>query len=388
MIAQSTPMTPIDIRAPTPLLGGLSPETFMRRHWHKKPLLVRQALATERPFVSRSELFALAASDAVESRLIVRQGRDWSLRHGPLPRRSLPPIARPQWSLLVQGLDLHLDRARQMLERFRFVPDARLDDVMVSYATDGGGVGPHFDSYDVFLLQIHGRRRWRIGRLPNPELQSGVPLKILTNFEPEQEWLLEPGDMLYLPPRWAHDGVAEGECMTCSIGFRSAGERELARELLQRALDADESEGDDRIYRDPGQPATPEPARIPAALQAFGLDALRRWLDRQGAFEVSLGEVLSEPKPGVWFESGRPLPAGCSIRLDRRTRMLHDRRHVFINGESFRAGGRDATLMRRLADRRELAVPDLAALSADARELVDQWARAGWLHAVEEGESR
>lgn len=388
MIAQSTPMTPIDIRVPTPLLGGLSPETFMRRHWHKKPLLVRQALAMERPFVSRSELFALAASDAVESRLIVRQGRDWSLRHGPLPRRSLPPIARPQWSLLVQGLDLHLDRARQMLERFRFVPDARLDDVMVSYATDGGGVGPHFDSYDVFLLQIHGRRRWRIGRLPNPELQQGVPLKILTNFEPEQEWLLEPGDMLYLPPRWAHDGVAEGECMTCSIGFRSAGERELARELLQRALDADESEGDDRIYRDPGQAATTEPARIPAALQAFGLDALRRWLGRQGAFEVSLGEVLSEPKPGVWFDSGLPLPAGCAIRLDRRTRMLHDRRHVFINGESFRAGGRDATLMRRLADRRELAAPDLATLSTDARELVDQWARAGWLHAVDEGESR
>lgn len=388
MIAQSTPMTPIDITAPTPLLGGLSPEAFMRRHWHKKPLLVRQALPMDRPFVARGELFALAASEDVESRLIVRRGRDWTLRHGPLRRRALPPLSQAGWSLLVQGLDLHLDSARQMLERFRFVPDARLDDVMVSYATDGGGVGPHFDSYDVFLLQIHGVRRWRIGRLPHPELQPDVPLKILTNFEPEQEWRLEPGDMLYLPPRWAHDGIAEGECMTCSIGFRSAGQQELARELLQRALDADEPAGDDRIYRDPTQPAIREPGRIPEALQAFALDGLRRWLEDQGGFELALGEVLSEPKPGVWFAAGAPLPTGCGVRLDRRTRMLHDRRHVYINGEPFRAGGRDATLMRRLADRRELVARERAALSADAQELLDQWARAGWLHAETEGEGR
>lgn len=360
----------------------------MRRHWHKKPLLVRQAVPMDKPFVSRPDLFALAASDAVESRLIVRRGRDWSLRHGPLPRRALPALSQAGWSLLVQGLDLHLDSARQMLERFRFVPDARLDDVMVSYATDGGGVGPHFDSYDVFLLQIHGVRRWRIGRLPNPELQPGVPLKILTNFEPEQEWRLEPGDMLYLPPRWAHDGIAEGECMTCSIGFRSAGRQELARELLQRALEADEADAEDLIYRDPRQPATAEPGRIPPELQAFALDGLSRWLQGQGGFEMALGEVLSEPKPGVWFDAGSSLAEGCGVRLDRRTRMLHDRSHVYINGESFRAGGRDATLMRRLADRRELSARETAALSADARALVQQWSLAGWLHAQAEGGRR
>jgi 50S ribosomal protein L16 3-hydroxylase len=379
-------MIPIDIDAPTPLLGGLSPEGFMRRHWHKKPLLVRQALPMVRPFVSRAELFALAASEDVESRLIVREGRDWTLRHGPLARRALPPLSRSRWSLLVQGLDLHLDSARAMLERFRFVPDARLDDVMVSYATDGGGVGPHFDSYDVFLLQIHGVRRWRIGRLPNPELHSGVPLKILTNFEPEQEWRLEPGDMLYLPPRWAHDGIAEGECMTCSIGFRSAGADELARELLQRALDADEGGDEDRIYRDPRQRATDRPGHIPEALQDFGRAALHGWLRRQGGFEVALGEVLSEPKPGVWFDAGAGLPPRCFVRLDRRTRMLYDARHVYINGESFRAGGRDATLMRRLADRRALAPREVAALSADARSLLGQWAQAGWLRSDENGD--
>lgn len=192
--------------------------------------------------------------------------------------------------------------------------------------------------------------------------------------------------MLYLPPGWAHDGIAEGECMTCSIGFRSAGERELARELLQRALDADDGEDDDRIYRDPRQPATTEPGRIPEALRAFGLDALRRWLQGQGGFEVALGEVISEPKPGVWFAAGRALPARGAVRLDRRSRMLHDDRHVFINGESFRAGGRDATLMRRLADRRELTAHEVARLSADARALLGQWAQAGWLHDDAEGE--
>ncbi len=381
-------MSPIDITAPTSLLGGLSPERFMRRHWHKKPLLVRQALPMVKPFVSRSELFALAGGDDVESRLIVRQGRDWSLRHGPFARRGLPPLAQRQWSLLVQGMDLHLDRAREMLERFRFVPDARLDDVMVSYATDGGGVGPHFDSYDVFLLQIHGARRWRIGRLARPELQPDVPLKILTNFEPEQEWTLEPGDMLYLPPRWAHDGIAEGECMTCSIGFRSAGADELARELLQRALDTDEGCDDARIYRDPMQPATATPGAIPAELLAFARSSLQRWLVAQGGFEVALGEVISEPKPGVWFEAGAPLSLPCAVRLDRRTRLMYDDRHIYVNGESFRAGGRDATLMRRLADRRVLTERDVAALSREARELLAQWAEAGWLHAVREEEAR
>ncbi len=384
-------MTPIQIDLPTPLLAGLTPQQFMRRHWQKKPLLVRQALPMAQPFVSRAELFALAASEDVESRLIVRDGRDWSLRHGPLPRRALPPLARPQWSLLVQGLDLHLDSARAMLERFRFVPDARLDDVMVSFATDGGGVGPHFDSYDVFLLQIHGARRWRIGRLPDPQLQPDVPLKILTNFVAEEEWLLEPGDMLYLPPRWAHDGIAEGECMTCSIGFRSSGAGEVARELLQRALDADdgtEFDGGGPLYRDPKQPATPQPGRIPLELQAFGRDALRAWMAQQGGFEVALGEVLSEPKPGVWFPAGAALPRAGGIRLDRRTRMLYDSRHIYINGEAFRAGGRDATLIRRLADRRRLLASERAAFGVDAGQLIDQWARAGWLHAMDEDEAR
>lgn len=374
-------MNPIDIDQGTALLGGLAPRDFMRRHWQKKPLLVRAALPAARPFVERARLFELAARDDVESRLVVHDRSGWTLRHGPFARRALPPLQQPRWSLLVQGLDLHLDAAHDLLQRFRFVPDARLDDVMVSYASDGGGVGPHFDSYDVFLLQIQGRRRWRIGRLGRPQLQPDAPLKILANFEPEEEWLLEAGDMLYLPPRWAHDGIAEGECMTCSIGFRAPARVELARALLQRLAEEEGAVPGASIYRDPTQPATAEPARIPAALRDFAADAVQQALAAPGWLDAALGEVLSEPKPAVWFDAGAAVPAHAGARLDRRTRMLHDARRIYINGESYRAGGRDATLMRRLADTRRLAASDVARLSADARALLDEWAEAGWLHA-------
>ena len=160
------------------------------------------------------------------------------MRHGPLPRRSLPPLRQAGWTLLVQGVDLFVDAAHQMLRPFRFVPDARLDDLMISYASDGGGVGPHVDAYDVFLLQLQGRRRWRIGRVRDASLVEGAPLKLLRRFEPSQEWLLEPGDMLYLPPAWGHDGVAVGECMTASIGFRAPRAGELAQALLLGVADA------------------------------------------------------------------------------------------------------------------------------------------------------
>jgi 50S ribosomal protein L16 3-hydroxylase len=375
----------MDIDAPTPLLGGLSPQAFMKRHWQKKPLLVRQAWPYVVPPVSRSGLFALAARDDVESRLVLQRDREWILRHGPLPRRALPPLAQPRWTLLVQGLDLHVPAAHEMLARFRFVPEARLDDLMVSYATDGGGVGPHLDAYDVFLLQVQGRRRWRIGPVRQPLWAKGVPLKLLQNFEPAQEWVLEPGDMLYLPPLWGHDGIAEGECITCSIGFRTPARDTLAQELLQHLADGLEADAQQGLYRDPGQPATAEPGRVPEALQLFAREAVERALRDHVALTRALGEVLTEPKPIVWFEPGAAWEGG-GVQLDRRSRMMYDTQHVFLNGESFRAGGRDAQLMRRLADRRMLSAAEVARLSEGARELVGEWVRAGWLRpAHEEG---
>ena len=377
----------MDITTPLAMLGGQSPQQFMRRHWHKKPLLVRQAFPGLQPPVPRTELFKLASLPEVESRLVVRSADGWRLRHGPFSRRVLPPLSRPAWTLLVQGLDLHAAAAHELLSRFRFVPDARLDDLMVSYASEGGGVGPHLDAYDVFLIQVQGRRHWRIGRVRDDRLVDGVPLKILQHFQPEQEWVLEPGDMLYLPPRWGHDGVAvEGDCMTCSVGFRSSSVAELAGELLARAADvADLEEGPSRSrasrrYRDPGQAATQTPGQVPEALQRFAQEAVHAVLTQPGRLQAVLGEWLTEPKPQVWFQPGGTLEAGHGVRLDPRTRMMYDDRHVFLNGESFRASGPDARWMRQLADQRALGPKQLAALSAQAREVLDDAVQAGWMH--------
>lgn len=353
----------------------------MKRYWQKKPLLIRQAVPGATPPISRAALFELAGQDAVESRLIAQTPQGWSMRHGPLARRALPPLAQSKWTLLVQGLDLHVPAAHHLLQQFRFVPDARLDDLMISYATDGGGVGPHYDSYDVFLLQVHGQRRWRIGRLKDDTLVPGMPLKILQNFECEQEWVLEPGDMLYLPPRWAHDGIAQGECMTCSIGFRVPEAHGLASELLIRVAEGLES--DKRVlYRDPDQEATRQPARMPASLQAFAADAVAKVLKDPQQLLAALGEVMTEPKPKVWFEQGDVLPEGCGVQLDAATRMMYDDKRVYVNGESWRAAGADAKVLRRLADERTLSATDLATASDAVRELLDQFAEDGWLHPV------
>lgn len=378
----------MDVNAATPLLGGLSPAAFMRRHWQRKPLLVRQAWPDVVPPLARAALFELAGRDGVESRLVQCKGprpQDWQVRHGPLPRRALPPLSRPGWTLLVQGMDLHVPAAHEMLSRFRFVPDARLDDLMVSWASADGGVGPHVDAYDVFLIQVQGRRRWRVSPPParggEPACVEGAPLKRLRDFQPTLDWVLEPGDMLYLPPYWGHDGSAVGgDCMTCSAGFRVPAAGELARELLLRLS---EDEGEPRLYRDPQQPATAQPGEIPPALEAFARQALQRRLADPLALPRALGEVLTEPKPQVWFEARDDHHGAPGVlQLDARTRMAYDRRHVFINGESYLAAGRDARLMRLLADARQLAARERRGLSAGAAALLEEWRQAGWLHEV------
>lgn len=377
----------MDVTQPLPLLGGLSPQAFMQRHWHKKPLLIRQAIPGFQPLLDRAELFELAAHDDVESRLIAlerQRGKEvWRFRHGPFQRRALPALKKPDWTLLVQGVDLHVEAVHALMKQFRFVPDSRLDDLMISYASEGGGVGPHFDSYDVFLLQAHGQRRWRIGRQKDFSLRDDVPLKILANFVPEQEFVLEPGDMLYLPPRYAHDGVAVGgDCMTYSIGFRSPGRGELAQELLQRlAEDARDAVGDG-VYRDPKQLAVSTPGAIPAAMVEFARQSLQAALKDPQALERVLGETLSEPKSNVWFEGGGETSADGRVVLDRRTRMMYDDHHIFINGESYRASGRDATLMRRLADQRCLTPQVLARASESALSLLQSWCEDGWAHGL------
>ena len=245
--------------------------------------------------------------------------------------------------MLVQGVDLHVQAAHELLQRFRWIADARVDDLMVSYASPGGGVGAHIDSYDVFLLQVHGHRRWRVGPVDDPAFVDGLPVRILERFEPTDEWVLGPGDMLYVPPRWGHDGVAEDECMTCSIGFRTPMGTELARELLQRVLDDVEADADEPHFRDPPRSATETPARMPEALDAFARKAVERLLRDPSQLARALGEVMTEPKPrglvrhGPGARPGRRLAARSAHAHDvRRSARLHQRR-VVQRGRSRRA---------------------------------------------------
>jgi len=263
------------------LLGGLSAKDFLRKHWQKRPLLVRRALPGFGGLVGRSQLFALAARAEVESRLIERRRGRWRVTQGPIGLRRLAGAGRSDWTLLVNGVNHHSAAAEALLERFAFVSRARLDDVMVSYAAPGGGVGPHFDSYDVFLVQGPGRRIWRLSRARRFATVAGAPLKLIAGFEPEQELLLEPGDLLYLPPGWGHDGIALDPGFTASIGFRAPRGAELAAAFLDHLH---EGGLPDARYRDPGlRPAAPRMARAatsppharsdPSAVGAFACDS-------------------------------------------------------------------------------------------------------------------
>jgi 50S ribosomal protein L16 3-hydroxylase len=366
--------------APLPLLGGRTPAEFLRAHWQREPLVIRAALPAFVPPLTRAQLFRLAARGDVESRLVTRTGRRWRVEHGPLPRAALPGIRDPGWTLLVQGVDAHDDAAHALLQSFRFLPDARLDDLMISWASDGGGVGPHVDSYDVFLLQAQGRRRWRIGRARSAELRTDTPLKILKRFVAEEEHVLGPGDLLYLPPQWAHEGTAVGGgCMTYSIGFRAPRRGDLAVEIVERLTEGYE---DDEIYRDPKLAPTASPARVPPALAGFASAAVAKLLAQPGGTARALGEALTAPKSNVSFDEPRGAWRAGAVLLDRRTRMMYDDRHVFINGESLRASGREAAELRRLADARSLDREAVRGCARAVRAQLAQWYALGWLHLI------
>jgi 50S ribosomal protein L16 3-hydroxylase len=373
---------------PLRTLGAYPVARFMRDAWQRRPLLVRNALPHFAPPVDRARLLAFAGAPEAEARLIERAGARWKISHGPF--RRLPARRRPNWTVLVQGVDLLDDGAHALLQRFRFVPDARLDDLMVSYATDGGGVGPHVDSYDVFLLQGYGRRRWRISRQRDLKLVSGAPLRILANFRPSAEFILEPGDLLYLPPGVAHEGTALGECLTYSIGFRAPTFQELLEPMLTDFASHANLRG---RFSDRGLTPTRHPAALPVGLLRTlhaGLTAPRPRERDTARFLLS---YLSEPKAQVVFERpARPMHEASfraaagrrGVSLDRRTRLLYHRGSVGINGEHEVLGPSTRSLVRHLADARRLAPALLQPALAATLGPLHRWYLAGWLHLSEE----
>lgn len=218
------------------ILGDISAQEFLADYWQKKPLLIRSAIANFEPPIDGDELAGLALEQEVESRLVI--GKDWKLEHGPFSEDRFASLPASHWTLLVQAVDLWVPEVAELLQHFDFLPAWRIDDIMVSYAEDGGSVGPHFDYYDVFLIQGAGRRRWQIGAPCDAEtaLLKNTELKILEQFEPTEEWVLEPGDMLYLPPKIAHHGVAIGDCTTFSVGFRAPAATEMLDDLATELL--------------------------------------------------------------------------------------------------------------------------------------------------------
>ncbi|MHB1333166.1 MAG: JmjC domain-containing protein [Sulfuriferula sp.] len=347
------------------LLGGMSPTRFLREYWQKKPLLIRNAVPGFAGLINSAALLELSCEENAQARLIRQKKRDdWQLQHGPFTRTDFKRIGKQPWTLLVQELNHHLDAAEALLARFDFIPHARLDDLMVSYAVDGGGVGPHFDSYDVFLLQGEGQRCWQISAQDNLELVPNAPLKILRHFRSEQEWLLNPGDMLYLPPRYAHNGVAVGECMTYSIGFRSPSVQEIATEFLVYMQDRIELAG---MYQDPDLSLQKHPAQIGDAMLAQ-VDAMLeriRWSSKEVA--DFLGCYLTEPKSHQFFEppdqplskasfNRRALQSG--VHLAAQSQMLFRKGDFFLNGECIGCKeGSERAVLQALADRRRL-VPE------------------------------
>lgn len=365
------------------LLGGLTPARFLREYWHKKPLLIRQAIPDLKPLLPREALFELAAREDVESRLVTHFEQQWQLKKGPFTK--LPSPRKPHWTVLIQGANLHNDAADALLQQFRFLPDARLDDLMISYATPQGGVGPHFDSYDVFLLQAHGKRRWRISAQKDLSLMEGIPLKILQKFQPQQEFVLEPGDMLYLPPHYAHDGIAEDECMTYSIGFRAPSYQELGEAFLQFMMETIDLPG---RYADPDL----RPSRSPAALSGSMVEQVLEQMEKMRFTKEDvtqfLGAYLSEPKPSVFFSSPKRVLSPTQfekqlqrygVKLSKKTRMLHRNKNIFINGESYFVNAQDKAVLSRLADERKLGSDALTNLSKDVLEAFYIWYEDGWL---------
>ncbi len=343
---------------PLTLLNQLTPAEFLAEYWQKKPLLIKQAIPNFGGLLDPNELAGLACEEEVQSRIVQYKKGKWLLKNGPFDENDFTKLPDKDWTLLVQSVNHHLTEASDLLAQFNFIPHARLDDLMVSYAPNGGGVGPHFDSYDVFLLQGSGKRHWKISQHADQTLIEGAPLKILKNFITEDEWILEPGDMLYLPPQVAHWGTAVGDnCMTYSIGFRAPKAQELAHEFLSYLQDNITVDG---LYEDPNLALQQHPAEISSDM-VKKVSAFLKKIDWNaqlvGRF---LGQYLSEPKPHIMFQPNKKTTLHQfakhlqqqTIHLNLASQMLFFQNEFFLNGEPIVADDTLKDCLQSLADQR------------------------------------
>jgi 50S ribosomal protein L16 3-hydroxylase len=358
-------------------LQNFDTASFLRDYWQQKPLLIRNPWGTWHNPLEPDDLAGLACEDDVESRLMTQARGSWKVEHGPVPETRFAKLGKLPWTLLVQAVDIHVPEVAALLAPFGFIPNWRVDDVMVSYASDGGGVGPHFDQYDVFLIQGLGMRRWQVGAAcdDSTPLLPHDDLRLLAAFEPVEEWLLQPGDILYVPPRIAHNGVAVGDdCMTYSIGFRAPARSELIAHYCDHLLSG--LDGDDR-YTDPGLPAQDNPGEISGAALNRLHTMIAESLQDRAAFARWFGEYNSAPKyPDIDWRPETPLSVGGlreyvaqAVPLRRNpasrfsfVRQSADALTLFVDGQSHVCTGETAAFATTLCASATMTVdPGLAA---------------------------
>lgn len=330
------------------LLGGLTVEQFLDEYWQKKPLLVRNAFPGFHPSLSADELAGLACEPEVESRIILEKDgpAPWTVEHGPFKESRFNSLPETHWTLLVQGVDSWVPEVAEVIEPFRFIPDWRIDDIMISYAPEHGSVGPHLDQYDVFLVQAQGHRRWQINtkQYNDDDCIPGIALSILKHFKSEQEWILAPGDMLYLPPQVAHYGVAQDDCMTYSVGFRAPAQAEIISaftdDLMTGLPQSQRYEDKDLLFQDnPGEISAQTLEQVQDIIRLKNLEnaLINRWF----------GKYITEPKhqPGHNFKNLDPtgvkqlLIDHATLHRDLQSRFAFIRSKTdcffYVNGDEY-----------------------------------------------------
>ena len=380
---------PIEVDAGGQHPLGMPPAVFLRDYWQKRPLLVRNALPGYQSPIEPEDLAGLACEEGVLARIVRHdRGADaWSVETGPFPESKFPGLPARDWTLLVQDVDKWDADVAGVLEHFRFLPSWRLDDIMVSFAAPGGSVGAHVDQYDVFLLQAQGQRRWQIDAGPRPPtgFRDDVELRLLSEFHPTHDWVLLPGDMLYLPPGVPHHGVAEDACLTFSVGMRAPSAAELLGDYVDHVL----AGADDAIrYRDPDLAVPDDPARIDgAALERVRRaldslkgdpDAIADWFGRFITTYRSAVEVAPAPGTPPREQVEQALAEGVPLHRHPWSRTAWhgggDVATVYANGEAWSVPEADA---RVLANAATLDLEGFAALSAAGRECLHELVQSG-----------
>ncbi len=348
----------------THILGKTSVNDFLKNYWQKKPLLIKNAIPNFVSPITESDLFIIAQNEEAVSRLIEHKQGIWQVKYGPFKKSDLPKKTNIPWTILVQNINHYFPFAESFLNLFKFIPYARLDDLMISYATKKGSVGPHFDSYDVFLFQAQGAREWKISDQKKFTLDKQSSIKIITNFKSKNSWVLKPGDMLYLPPNIGHWGISQSDdCVTYSIGFRAPGTFEIQSKFLdfiQDHLITNENE----IYKDPNL----TPQKNPAEISSNMTKEMRNIVDRlrwdKSSINHFIGQLLSEPIENSIFETRKPLSLKAfeksivhkTLRLNSKTRMLFIKNNFYINGEFIKIDKKYTSFLKQLANNREISL--------------------------------